>query len=149
MMFCCSFLCTLCSVPPTNGTANQGKEATQEDEENPIPLPSSLSRPRSHPDMRHIGTAASGSISVPALYSDNEVGDEFDDDIVQELRECTGHAGSSHSTFRMASKELSSSSGFSSPSIPDPPPPPRCKYFPTFPRGKSTYIPITRDNTNF
>ena len=78
--------------------------------------------------MRHIGTGASGSCSVPALYSDNEMGDEFEDDIVQELRECHGHTvGSSHSTFRMASKELSSSSGFSSPSIPDPPPPPRCK----------------------
>jgi len=97
-------------------------------------LPSSLTRPRSHPDLRHgsrSGGSAGASTSVPALYNDddNEGTDEYDDDIVQELRECAGHShshGGSHSSFRMnPNKELSSSSGFSSPSIPDPPPPPR------------------------
>jgi hypothetical protein len=61
-------------------------------------------------------------------YQDDE------DDIVQELRNVDKLTQSSQSSFRMnnsnpavLSKELSSSSGFSSPSIPDPPPPPRGK----------------------
>lgn len=117
------FLLHLFSVPPTS----ENKDHSPSDEENQLPLPSTLSRPRSHPDLRHGACRlnnAGASTSVPALYNDDDGTDEYDDDIVQELRECTGH--SSHSSFRMnPNKEHSSSSGFSSPSIPDPPPPPR------------------------
>ncbi|XP_021956468.2 neuroligin-1 [Folsomia candida] len=130
---------------PTSGSCENKHDhnGSQSDEESQLPLPTTLSRPRSHPDLRHGFRPPPGgaSTSVPALYNDDEGTDDYDDDIVQELRECTGGGHSSHSsTFRMnPNKELSSSSGFSSPSIPDPPPPPRAVS-----SGAVTFASLTR-----